>query len=89
MNNEAKVRRSTRSLKLGPGKVMSYKDLEEARVTRAAKEVIKSKSKGKRGRKRKSNILELDKLELEPGLKPELEGACATREIINSRGKRG
>ena len=52
MNNEAKVRRSTKSVVLGQAKVMSYKDIEEARVRRAAKEVITGK--GKHGQKRKS-----------------------------------
>jgi hypothetical protein len=52
MNNEAKVRRSTRSVVLGKAKVMSFEDIEVARAARAAKEVIKGK--GKRGRKRKS-----------------------------------
>ena len=50
MNNEAKVRRSTRAVVLGKAKVMSFEDIE---VVRAAKEVIKGKRK--RGRKRKSN----------------------------------
>jgi hypothetical protein len=31
MNNEAKVRRSTKSLVLGKARVMSYEDLEAAR----------------------------------------------------------
>ena len=52
MNNEAKVRRLTKSILLGKAKVMSYEDIEEARAKRAAKEVIKGK--GKRGWKRKS-----------------------------------
>jgi hypothetical protein len=38
VNNEAKVRRSTKSVVLGKAKVMSYEDLEEARAKRAAKE---------------------------------------------------
>jgi hypothetical protein len=55
INNEAKVRRSTRSVVLGKAKVMSYEDLEEARAKRAAKEkATAGKGKGKRGRKRKS-----------------------------------
>jgi hypothetical protein len=55
MNNEVKVRRSTRSVVLGKAKVMSFEDIEEARVKRTAKEVIKGK--GERGRKRKSSVL--------------------------------
>lgn len=55
INNEAKVRRSTRSVVLGKAKVMSYEDLEEARAKRAAKEkATAAKGKGKRGRKRKN-----------------------------------
>ncbi|KAF2844454.1 hypothetical protein T440DRAFT_361599, partial [Plenodomus tracheiphilus IPT5] len=38
INNEAKVRRSTRSEILGRAKVMSYQELEEARAKRAAKD---------------------------------------------------
>jgi hypothetical protein len=64
MNNEAKVRRSTKSVVLGKAKVMSFEDIEVARATRAAKEVIKGK--GKRGRKRKSAALEADGPEPEP-----------------------
>jgi hypothetical protein len=61
INNEAKVRRSTKSLVLGKAKVMSYEDLEEARAKRADKEAAKeAKDKGKRGRKRKSAALEAD-----------------------------
>ncbi len=54
INNEAKVRRSTKSLVLGKAKVMSYEDLEEARAKRVVKDAVKeAKGKGKRGRKRK------------------------------------
>ena len=49
INNEAKVRRSTRSVVLGKAKVMSFEDMKAARIARATKEVIKGK--GKRGRK--------------------------------------
>ena len=41
MNNEAKVRRSTRSVVLGKVKMMSFKDIKVARAARAVKEVIK------------------------------------------------
>ena len=53
INNEAKIRRSTRSVVLGKAKVMSYEDLEEARAKRATKEKA-TVGKGKRGLKRKS-----------------------------------
>jgi len=56
INNEAKVRRSTKSLVLGKAKVMSYEDLEEARAKRLVKESTQAaKGKGKRGRKSKSS----------------------------------
>ena len=57
VNNEAKVRRSTKSVVLGKAKVMSYEDLEEARAKRAAKEQAMA-GKGKRGRKRKNETAE-------------------------------
>jgi hypothetical protein len=61
INNEAKVRRSTKSLVLGKAKVMSYEDLEVARAKRAEKEAAKeAKGKGKRGRKRKMATPEAD-----------------------------
>lgn len=81
MNNEAKVRRSTRSVVLGKAKVMSFEDLEVARAARAAKEVIKSK--GKRGRKRKGTALEAEEVDPEPGL------ARTAKEAIKGRGRRG
>jgi hypothetical protein len=62
MNNEAKVRWSTKSIVVGTAKVMSFEDIEVARATRAA-EVIKGK--GKRGRKRKSVAVEVDEPEPE------------------------
>lgn len=46
---------------LGKAKVISYKDLEEARAKRLEKEATRAtKGKGKRGRKRKSNTLEAE-----------------------------
>ena len=61
INNEAKVRRSTRSVVLGKAKVMSYEDLKEARAKRATKEkATADKGRGKRGRKRKSPAPEED-----------------------------
>ena len=83
INNEAKVRRSTRSVVLGKAKVMSFEDIKVARAARAAKEVYKGK--GKRGRKRKSTTLEAD----EPETEPEPEVARTAKEVINGRGKRG
>jgi hypothetical protein len=67
INNEAKVRRSTKSVVLGKAKVMSFEDLEEARVKRAAKDkATADKGKRKRGRKRKNPVPEVGVLEPEP-----------------------
>ena len=63
INNETKVRRSTRPVTLGKAKVMSYEDLNEARAKRAAKEKATT-GKGKRGRKHKSPAPEAGMLEL-------------------------
>ena len=61
INNEAKVRRSTKSLVLGTAKVMSYEDLEEARAKRAEIEAAgAAKGKSNRGRKRKSSAPEAE-----------------------------
>jgi hypothetical protein len=59
INNEAKVRRTTRSLILqdgkGEGKVMKWEDLDRARAERAARDMAaEEKGKGKRGRKCKA-----------------------------------
>lgn len=45
INNEAKVRRSTKPVMLGTARVMSYEDLEKAREDRAAKEIAKEAKK--------------------------------------------
>jgi hypothetical protein len=52
INNEAKACRSTRFIVLGNAKVISFEDLEEAKVRRAAKDKAAAQ-KGRRGRKRK------------------------------------
>ena len=53
INDEAKVRRSTKSLVLGKAKVMGYEELQAARAKRAETEAAKATTaKGKRGRKR-------------------------------------
>ncbi|KAF7954118.1 hypothetical protein EAE96_005251 [Botrytis aclada] len=82
MNNEAKVRRSTRSVVLGKAKIISYEDIEEAQAKRTAKDA--QKEKVKRGRKRKSTAIEADKDEPEP----EPEVACAARKVRKSTKKR-
>jgi len=84
MNNEAKVRRSTKALKLGDAKVMSFEDIVVARAARAVKD---AKVKGKRGRKRKSDALEADEPEAdEPEAEPEV--ARAAKEVVKGK-KRG
>ena len=69
----------------GQGKVMSYEDIEEARATRAAKDVIKGK--GKRGQKRKSVVQEPDEPEPDEP-EAELEVAHAAKEVIAGKRKR-
>jgi len=80
-NNEAKVRRSTRSVVLGKAKVMSFEDIKEARAKRAAKDAVKSK--GKRGRKRKNTEPKASEAELEPEV--ELEVVRGTKEVENGQ----
>lgn len=64
INNEAKVRRSTKRIVLGTAKVMSYEDLKRAREKRAEEDAAKeNKGKRKRGRKRKDAVPEVDSLE--------------------------
>jgi hypothetical protein len=64
VNNEAKVRRSTKSLVLGKAKVMGYEELVEAREKRVERNAAqKAKGKGKRGRKRTSAAVEADTAE--------------------------
>ncbi len=83
LNNEAKVRRATRSVVLGKAKVMSFEDIEVARATYAAKEVVKGK--GKRGRKRKSVAVEADKPDAAEvaGPEPEAEPVALMMEAPN------
>jgi hypothetical protein len=64
INNEAKVCRSTRSVVLGKAKVISYKDIEDERTKRAAKEKVTA-SKGKRRCKRRNNKQEIGALDAE------------------------
>ena len=58
INSEVKARRSTKSLVLGRAKVMSYKELKEARAKRAAKEEAAA-SKTKSDHARKNTALEV------------------------------
>ncbi|KAI9148700.1 hypothetical protein HJFPF1_10741 [Paramyrothecium foliicola] len=59
MNNEAKVRRSTKSEILGTARVMSYEDLENARAMRASKEAAKEAKKAAKDAKRVTHSLKL------------------------------
>jgi hypothetical protein len=60
INDEAKVRRSTKAIIIGDARVMSYEDLEKARAERAAKDAAKANGKGKRGRKPKKAVSDAD-----------------------------
>jgi hypothetical protein len=61
INNEAKVRQSTRSLVIGTAKVIRWEDLENARAERVAKDkAAAERGQGKRGRKRKVSVEEAD-----------------------------
>ncbi|TVY13943.1 hypothetical protein LARI1_G007590 [Lachnellula arida] len=84
MNDEAKVRRKTKSVVLGKARVMSYEDIVVARAARAAKDAIKGK--GKRGRKRNSTALEED--EPEAGAETDAEPEVVSQ-VIKGKGKRG
>ncbi|KAF2230937.1 hypothetical protein EV356DRAFT_519301 [Viridothelium virens] len=67
MNNQAKVRPSTRSSNPDEVEVTSYADLEGTRAKRAEKDPAKVvKGDGRRGRKGKSVAQELDTTEPEP-----------------------
>jgi hypothetical protein len=85
MNNEAKIRRSTKSVVLGKAKVMSYEDIEEARTKRAMKDATKGKEK--RGRKRKSVVPVMDESDTEVET-AEPEVAHAAKEVIMAKRKR-
>jgi hypothetical protein len=80
MNNEAKVRRSTRSVVLGKAKVMSFEDIEVARAARAAKEVIKGQ--GKHGRKRKSAELGVEEEEAAQTIDAQVLWKAAVARVI-------
>ncbi len=79
---------------LGTVKVISYKEIEEARAKRSIKDALKGK--GKRGRKRKSTTLDKGKLysqpepepEPEPELEPELGVTRTVKKVRKSTKKR-
>jgi hypothetical protein len=77
INSEAKVRRSTRPLVIGRAKVMSYEDLDKARVARAAKDkAAADKGTRKRGRKRKASAHDEEEEE-----EAEMEMEVESREV--------
>jgi hypothetical protein len=81
INDEAKVRRSTKSVKVGEAKVMSYEDIEEARRKRVANDAIKGR--GKCDRKKKGAAVEIGRPESEP----EPEMASAVKEVMGYKRK--
>ncbi|KAK5110394.1 hypothetical protein LTR85_001272 [Meristemomyces frigidus] len=89
-NNEAKIRRSTKSLVLGKARVVSYEDLVEARVERTRKEVAKEVGKKEKGgRKRKNNAPQADAQQLNAKMTrvteaPKLAGALEHRSELHS-----
>ncbi|KAL5319208.1 hypothetical protein ACEPPN_012257 [Leptodophora sp. 'Broadleaf-Isolate-01'] len=81
MNNEAKVRRSTKLVVLGKAKVMSYEEIEEARAKRLRRSLQKGKGKGKCGRKCKNLELEAGEAEPESEVEKDLEVARAVKDV--------
>lgn len=86
INNEAKVRRSTKPVVLGTATVMGHEELKAARAKRDKKDAAKeAKGKAKRGRKRK-NASEGDEAETElPAPKP--KRAKKSKELEESKGE--
>jgi hypothetical protein len=84
INNEAKVRRSTRSLVIGTAKVMEWEDLDKARIARAAKDkAAADKGKGKRGPKR-----EITAREAEDNVEGDVDSQELGLSVPASKGKR-
>lgn len=63
MNNEAKVRRSMKSLALGKARVMSYDDLVATRVKRAEKDAAQEHKKKSSRRHKRKDVLDSDALD--------------------------
>ncbi|KAK7189938.1 transposase [Paraphaeosphaeria sporulosa] len=86
INDEAKVRRSTKPIVLGTARIMSYEDLVDARVKRAEKDAAKeAKGQGKRGRKRKTVAPET---EAEAGPAEPTVKKTRTSEVLESEQQR-
>jgi hypothetical protein len=87
-NSEAKVRRPTRSLIIGRAKVMSYEDLDKARVARAAKDkTAADKGTSKRGRKRESTAQDAEEEAVEvvaagAGSRKVVAGGSGSRKVV-------
>ncbi|RMZ92709.1 hypothetical protein DV736_g1, partial [Chaetothyriales sp. CBS 134916] len=87
MNNESKVRRSTKSVVLGKAKVISHEDVAEAQTKRAAKEeATATAGKGNRGRKRKSSAEEAGVPESAKAKVAQMSEAQVARDEIAARG---
>jgi hypothetical protein len=94
INDEAKVRRSTKSLVLGKAKVMGYEELQAARAKRAETEAAKATTaKGKRGRKRTKATSDADAAEPKgkvartgATLEPTISAAAHHRKTIVAEG---
>ena len=92
INNEAKVRRSTKSEILGTARVMSYEDLEKARAERAAKEAAKEAKKGEKKAKKAAKEVNKAAKEANKAAKEAKKVASATpeaEEATAAKGKRG
>jgi hypothetical protein len=89
VNNEAKVRRSTKSVVLGTARILGYDDLVEARAKREEQDAAKEKSKGKRGRKPKKAAAEaVDNSADDPADGPE-DSTTSTADGTADRPQRG
>ena len=85
VNDEAKVRRSTKSLVLGTAKVMGFKELQDARAKRAETDAAKAtKAKRKQGRKRTKADADADATEARRKVARTGEGLAPTRASVLS-----
>jgi hypothetical protein len=87
INNEVKIRQSTRSVVLGKAKAMSYEDPEEAPAKRAARhKATADRGKGKRGRPRKFPAVGTEG-EVETSVDVEAEGDSSAPQNEGARPK--
>jgi hypothetical protein len=85
VNNEAKVRRSTKSEVVGTARVMSYEDLVRARVDRASKERAKEAKKALKEGKRKRGAHHVKPLEPLSGEKGCVRKRKSTEPVTHAR----